>query len=109
MKRRTFSLRERILRWIDRNQALTTKQLWSWTQAFTYFHGEEFDNELIELRDEGILVCTNGVWWRRLPPAKKLARKKKDTQNDTSSKIRNREKAELSISEAFGAQGLPRR
>lgn len=60
-------LKKRLCRYFIKNPRCSTGKLYGWIASirkYDGFHLSEFDRALKELRDDGVLVCTNGNWWK---------------------------------------------
>jgi hypothetical protein len=65
------TLEGRILRYLSKHVALSTAQMFAWSNSVTKNGGHslgEFDQTLRDMRNAGRIACANGEWYLRFPP-----------------------------------------
>jgi len=66
------TLEHRIVRYLHKHVALSTAQMYAWSQSVTRNGGytlADFDACLYYLRDSGRIAVANGEWYLRFPNA----------------------------------------
>jgi len=62
-------VKTKVYRWIQaRPQGTNSRTMWKWLgQAISDYTPQEFNQALITLRDEGLIICVDGLWKARMP------------------------------------------
>jgi hypothetical protein len=85
---RLGQIKRRLVYYLRATQGRTGMRLWQWTRTRKpMFELSEFEQALRELRDEGVAICTSGLYYLRAPAKERLEGSYRWDYNETQRQL----------------------